>query len=149
MVHKWERIRYMYEEDGTRNAFAPKNKDIWWQMIQLLPSSYNLTLERGGFAIFAGPLLFSKMTKINEKNCEIFYPLFILKNCPWTEIFDQKLSSRIKILNFGSKMDNFVAKWPVLPTFQKPKVGRKNDVFTSFFCQKWPKWTETHFFSFT
>lgn len=67
MVHKWERIRYMYEEDGTRNAFAPKNKDIWWQMIQLLPSSYNLTLERGGFAIFAGPLLFSKMTKINEK----------------------------------------------------------------------------------
>lgn len=32
---------YMYEEDGTRNAFGPKNKDIWWQMIQLLPSSYN------------------------------------------------------------------------------------------------------------
>ena len=41
MVHKWERIRYMYEEDGTRNAFAPKNKDIWYQMIQLLPQSYN------------------------------------------------------------------------------------------------------------
>lgn len=32
---------YMYEEDGTRNVFGPKNKDIWWQMIQLLPSSYN------------------------------------------------------------------------------------------------------------
>lgn len=31
----------MYENDGTRHAFGPKNKDIWWQMIQLLPSSYN------------------------------------------------------------------------------------------------------------
>ena len=70
MVHKWERIRYMYEEDGTRNAFAPKNKDIWWQMIQLLPSSYNLTLERGGFAIFAGPLLFVK----------IFFCIILYKN---------------------------------------------------------------------
>jgi len=28
-------------EDGTIRIFAPKEKDAWWQMIQLLPSSYN------------------------------------------------------------------------------------------------------------
>lgn len=27
--------------DGGRKVFKPKDKDIWWQMIQLLPSSYN------------------------------------------------------------------------------------------------------------
>lgn len=28
-------------EDGTKVEYKPKSKDIWWQMIQLLPSSYN------------------------------------------------------------------------------------------------------------
>lgn len=28
-------------EDGTSRIFEPKDKDAWWQMIQLLPSSYN------------------------------------------------------------------------------------------------------------
>lgn len=27
--------------DAGRKVFKPKDKDIWWQMIQLLPSSYN------------------------------------------------------------------------------------------------------------
>lgn len=27
--------------DAGRKVFRPKDKDIWWQMIQLLPSSYN------------------------------------------------------------------------------------------------------------
>lgn len=27
--------------DGTDRVFEPKDKDAWWQMIQLLPSSYN------------------------------------------------------------------------------------------------------------
>ena len=27
--------------DGTTQAFEPKSKNAWWQMIQLLPSSYN------------------------------------------------------------------------------------------------------------
>lgn len=27
--------------DGTATVFPPKDKDAWWQMIQLLPSSYN------------------------------------------------------------------------------------------------------------
>lgn len=27
--------------DGTDRIFEPKDKDAWWQMIQLLPSSYN------------------------------------------------------------------------------------------------------------
>lgn len=31
-VHLW---------DGEEREFKPKEKDIWWQMIQLLPSSYN------------------------------------------------------------------------------------------------------------
>ena len=30
-----------YDEDGEWIAFGPKNKYIWWQMIQLLPDSYN------------------------------------------------------------------------------------------------------------
>ena len=30
-----------YDEDGEWIAFEPKSKYIWWQMIQLLPSSYN------------------------------------------------------------------------------------------------------------
>ena len=29
--------------NGTCRIYEPKNKDIWWQMIQLLPSSYNQT----------------------------------------------------------------------------------------------------------
>ena len=29
--------------DDTYSEYEPKNKDIWWQMIQLLPSSYNQT----------------------------------------------------------------------------------------------------------
>ena len=28
-------------DDGATYEVEPKNKDIWWQMIQLLPSSYN------------------------------------------------------------------------------------------------------------
>ena len=28
-------------DDGTARVFQPKDKDAWWQMIQLLPSSYN------------------------------------------------------------------------------------------------------------
>lgn len=28
-------------DDGRVSHFAPKNKNIWWQMIQLLPTSYN------------------------------------------------------------------------------------------------------------
>ena len=28
-------------EGGTSKLWKPKDKDIWWQMIQLLPSSYN------------------------------------------------------------------------------------------------------------
>lgn len=27
--------------NGTSRVFKPKDKDVWWQMIQLLPSSYN------------------------------------------------------------------------------------------------------------
>lgn len=27
--------------DGTSRMFEPKDKDVWWQMIQLLPSTYN------------------------------------------------------------------------------------------------------------
>lgn len=27
--------------DGSRRIFEPEDKDVWWQMIQLLPSSYN------------------------------------------------------------------------------------------------------------
>ena len=27
--------------DGTENIYQPKSKEVWWQMIQLLPSSYN------------------------------------------------------------------------------------------------------------
>lgn len=30
-------------ENGVLKNFAPKDKEIWWQMIQLLPSSYNQT----------------------------------------------------------------------------------------------------------
>ena len=30
-----------YDEDGEWIAFEPKSKYIWWQLIQLLPSSYN------------------------------------------------------------------------------------------------------------
>lgn len=30
-------------EDGTTVEYKPKDKHIWWQMIQLLPSSYNQT----------------------------------------------------------------------------------------------------------
>ena len=29
--------------DGTATVYEPKSKDAWWQMIQLLPSSYNQT----------------------------------------------------------------------------------------------------------
>ena len=29
--------------DAGRKIFKPKDKDIWWQMIQMLPSSYNQT----------------------------------------------------------------------------------------------------------
>ena len=28
---------------GVKETFEPKDKDVWWQMIQLLPSSYNQT----------------------------------------------------------------------------------------------------------
>lgn len=28
-------------EDGTARVFEPKDKEAWWQLIQLLPSSYN------------------------------------------------------------------------------------------------------------
>ena len=31
-------LRY---ENGNMKCFGKKDKDIWWQMIQLLPSSYN------------------------------------------------------------------------------------------------------------
>lgn len=31
----------VYDRDGTKRTFEPKSKDAWWQMIQLLPSSYN------------------------------------------------------------------------------------------------------------
>ena len=30
-----------YDEDGEWTTFEPKNKYIWWQLIQLLPDSYN------------------------------------------------------------------------------------------------------------
>lgn len=30
-------------EDGTTVEYKPKDKNIWWQMIQLLPSGYNQT----------------------------------------------------------------------------------------------------------
>ena len=30
-----------YDEDGEWITFGPKNKYIWWQLIQLLPDSYN------------------------------------------------------------------------------------------------------------
>lgn len=30
-----------YDEEGNLAKFQPKSKYIWWQMIQLLPSSYN------------------------------------------------------------------------------------------------------------
>lgn len=32
-----------YYLEGVGHAIAPKDKEIWWQLIQLLPSSYNQT----------------------------------------------------------------------------------------------------------
>ena len=32
-----------YISDSDDKDYEPKDKDIWWQMIQLLPSSYNQT----------------------------------------------------------------------------------------------------------
>ena len=34
---------HLYYENGNIKYFDKKDKDIWWQMIQLLPSSYNQT----------------------------------------------------------------------------------------------------------
>ena len=33
----------LHYENGNMKCFDKKDKDIWWQMIQLLPSSYNQT----------------------------------------------------------------------------------------------------------
>ena len=33
----------LHHENGNMKCFGKKEKDIWWQMIQLLPSSYNQT----------------------------------------------------------------------------------------------------------
>jgi len=32
---------YVYLRNGNDRVFEPKSKEVWWQMIQLLPSSYN------------------------------------------------------------------------------------------------------------
>lgn len=37
-------LRY---ENGNIKCFGKKDKEIWWQMIQLLPSSYTSTVNRG------------------------------------------------------------------------------------------------------
>ena len=33
----------LHHENGNMKCFGKKDKDLWWQMIQLLPSSYNQT----------------------------------------------------------------------------------------------------------
>ena len=33
----------LYYENGNMRCFGKKDKEVWWQMIQLLPSSYNQT----------------------------------------------------------------------------------------------------------
>lgn len=42
-VHVLNDYRYIYVNGGIigRELYEPKDKRIWWQMIQLLPSSYN------------------------------------------------------------------------------------------------------------
>lgn len=44
-LNDWREIYHgggvVYDRDGTKQTFEPKSKDAWWQMIQLLPSSYN------------------------------------------------------------------------------------------------------------
>ena len=48
IINRLNRFRNMYlyggltyDEDETYTEFKPKDKYIWWQMIQLLPDSYN------------------------------------------------------------------------------------------------------------
>lgn len=31
----------VYDRDGAAQRFEPRDKEVWWQLIQLLPSSYN------------------------------------------------------------------------------------------------------------
>lgn len=43
-LNLWRRIYIEgYPEEFDKPEIKPKSKDIWWQMIQLLPSSYNQT----------------------------------------------------------------------------------------------------------
>lgn len=48
-ILNYYRNTYLYggedlsEEDFSKVEYEPKSKDIWWQMIQLLPTSYNQT----------------------------------------------------------------------------------------------------------
>ena len=49
-IHELNRYRILYLNggrdyisDSDDKDYEPKDKDIWWQLIQLLPSSYNQT----------------------------------------------------------------------------------------------------------
>lgn len=95
------RNTYLYggediQEDGSVRTYEPKNKDIWWQMIQLLPSSYNQRRTYlFSYEALVGVYRWRKDHKLDEwhifcdwiKN-ELPYSELITGECDKTVIYD-------------------------------------------------------------
>ena len=74
-----------YDRQTERYKTEFSKKDIWWQMIQLLPSSYNQkrTLKLN-YEVLANMYEFRKDHKLDEWRELMEY---FKKNCPYSEIF--------------------------------------------------------------
>lgn len=69
--------------DGTSRIWEPKDKDAWWQMIQLLPSSYNQKRTiMLNYEVLAGIYPMRKNHKLNEWHVFCDW----IKSLPYSEI---------------------------------------------------------------
>ena len=76
-----------YISDSDDKDYEPKDKDIWWQMIQLLPSSYNQTRNvMMNYEVLANIYKSRKNHKLDEwrEFCKW------IENLPYSEIITLK-----------------------------------------------------------
>ena len=93
---------------GVKETFEPKDKEIWWQMIQLLPSSYNQTRNvMMNYEVLANIYKSRKDHKLDEwrEFCKW------IENLPYSELICRNdLIKEYDTVEYGKEHPEWVAK---------------------------------------
>lgn len=98
---------------------------VWWLCKQLFgKKSWHFSPKRGGFAIFAGPLLFQKWRKLTKK-LRNFLPTFYFEKLSMDRNFWPKTVQSSKKCEILVKNGQFCGQMASFAHFSKTKSGQK------------------------